>query len=370
MNRREKILAAVTGLFVAGFLVYIIADQLILAPFDRREAKAQSLREQISDLREHNRAKSAYRQELRKLAGTSFGTDEVRAANNLVERLKYLLNRSGLSEEPQSLSPVTGTKQGGTYKEIGQSGRASGTLKNAVDFLYLVKHEPGLHRLENVVITPKQGGPREEGGRVDLQFKYTTLVLERPKGFRFPTTSSAPAPPRDADLDSDKRRQYNVIVARDLFRPYIKRPVIASVPPPPVAPPRRAPVARQAPLPPPPVPSGRFKVVDLSTWADQQEVVVRDTRTGQTRTYKPGAPLASGKIVMVDYRQLPRPDKPYLLSPSRVIIQIGPDYWAIELGQSLADKRRLTPEQLPDGLRAGASGSPAPEAGEKDKKQT
>jgi hypothetical protein len=366
MNRREKILAAITGLFVVGFLVYIVVGQLIVAPFDRREERAASLRTEISKLRRENRRRKVYAPRLRELADRSFGTNEIQVGNDLVERLKSLLNRSGLSDETLSLSPVTGSPVSGVYREIGRSGRVSGPLSNVIDFLYLVRCEPALHRLDNLVITPKQGG------RADLQFKYSTLVLVRPKGFRFRTTTSAPAP-REVALNAGERTRYNVIVARDLFRPYIKRPVVAAAPPPRSPPARPAPAPRRPPpAPPPAAPSGRFKIVDLSTWADQQEVVVRDTQTGQTRMYKPGAPLASGKIVMIDYRQLPRPDKPYLLSPSRVIIQIGPDYWAIELGQSLADKRRLNPEQLPDGLRAGAAGSPAPQPMAKGKasKQT
>ena len=367
MNRREKILAAITGLFVLTFLGYILVDQLILSPSAESDARAKKLRKEIGDLQRANRRKYTYLRQAREAAAQSFGTNEVQVADDLLERLKHLLNRSRLSDETQSLSPVTGGTAGGTYKEIGRSGRVSGTLSNAIDFLYLVKQEPGLHRLDNLTITPKQGG------RVDLQFRYMTLVLSKPKGYQLATTTSAPAPAREVDLNADPRLQYNVIVARDLFRPYVKKPAAVVVAPRPAPPtPRPRPPARRAPPPPTPTRSGRFKVVDLSSWADQQEVVVRDIQTGQTRVYKPGAPLASGKIVMIDYRQLPRPDKPLLLSPSRVILQIGPDYWAIELGQSLTDKRRLKAEQLPQALQAGAATSPPPQpgAGDKPKGQT
>ena len=67
-------------------------------------------------------------------------------------------------------------------------------------------------------------------------------------------------------------------------------------------------------------------------------------------SYKPGDELAGGKIVMIDYRKMPFPKKPALLSQSRVILIIGEDYWAIERGNTLADKHKLVPEQLPENL--------------------
>jgi hypothetical protein len=53
---------------------------------------------------------------------------------------------------------------------------------------------------------------------------------------------------------------------------------------------------------------------------------------------------------MIDYRKMPFPKKPALLSQSRVILIIGEDYWAIERGNTLADKHKLVPEQLPENL--------------------
>lgn len=362
MNRREKLLAAVTGLFVAAFLAYIVVDQWVLAPAAEYDRQARELTKKIAAFERYNRQKATFQQTLHKLAARSFGNDELQVGNDLVKRLKYLLIRSGLSNETQALSPVTGASLTGVYKEVGRSGRASGTLGNAIDFLYLLKNEPTLHRLDYVTISPKAGG------RVSLHFKYSTLVLHERKGVRFPTSRPA-RPAREVDLQGDPRLQYNVIVARDLFRPYIKRPpvVVAQRPAPP---PRRPTPPPRRPTT-PPVSAGRFKVVALSTWAGQQEVIVRDVQTGQTRTYKLGSPLASGKIIMIDYRQLPRPDKPLILSPSRVIIQIGQDYWAIELGQSLAHKRRLKAEQLPERLRAAAEAStPGKEAADKGRKET
>ena len=78
--------------------------------------------------------------------------------------------------------------------------------------------------------------------------------------------------------------------------------------------------------------------------------MVLDTSRNKTASYKPGDELAGGKIVMIDYRKMPFPQKPALLSQSRVILTIGEDYWAIERGNTLADIHKLAPGQLPEHL--------------------
>ena len=70
----------------------------------------------------------------------------------------------------------------------------------------------------------------------------------------------------------------------------------------------------------------------------------------KTKSYKLGDDLAGGTIVMIDYRQMPFPEKPALLSQSRVILSIEDDFWAIERGNTLADKHKLAPEKLPERL--------------------
>jgi hypothetical protein len=49
----------------------------------------------------------------------------------------------------------------------------------------------------------------------------------------------------------------------------------------------------------------------------------------------------------VDYRPLPSPRNPLLLSHSRVILKIGEEFWAVERGQSLAERRKLEPQEWP-----------------------
>ncbi len=73
-------------------------------------------------------------------------------------------------------------------------------------------------------------------------------------------------------------------------------------------------------------------------------------------SYIPSIELAGGKVVMVDYRPLPMPGREIIQSESRVILRFGEEYWAIERGRTLADKRKLTPADLPRELMARNTG--------------
>ena len=90
-----------------------------------------------------------------------------------------------------------------------------------------------------------------------------------------------------------------------------------------------------------------MRVVSLSEWKGEPEVHVRDLANAKTLRFKPGDTLAGGTVVMIDYRPLVIPGNEILKSFSRVILKIGSEYWAVERGKTLADKHRLTPEQLP-----------------------
>ena len=143
-------------------------------------------------------------------------------------------------------------------------------------------------------------------------------------------------------LAEENRSLFAAITKRAFFLPYQKKPA-----PPPAPPPTTKPEAPAAPPPPGPE---TYKIVSLSEWQGQHEIMVFDTNQNKTANYKPGDTLAGGKIVMIDYRKMPFPKKPALLSQSRVILSIGEEYWAIERGNTLADIHRLESDQLPTNL--------------------
>jgi hypothetical protein len=93
-----------------------------------------------------------------------------------------------------------------------------------------------------------------------------------------------------------------------------------------------------------------FRVVSLSEWMGQPEVHVRDLTGQRTLRFKPGDTLAGGIIVCIDYRNLPSPGNDFLRSDSRVILRVGPDYFAVDRGRTLAEKYKMPTDQLPKEL--------------------
>ena len=336
MKFTERTLTIAVGSVAALFVGYIVLDKVLLSPAADLEAAARDGRKQIRKLKTYNAQEAAYRDRLKELSDSSFGTDLVQAGELVRDRLMTILAASGLASEDHALHPTGDTASRKPYREIGRSISARGALKHVVNFLYLVSADKYIHRLENLTMKPEL---RE--GEVSLQVRYTTLAFDKAKN-PVPTTTPTEAPV--ATLDTKQRRAYAVITERDLFRPYVKRR-----PPPPkqrvsVRPPPK--VSRTKAAPP-----DSFSVVGLPRWPAGEEVYVRNNRSGETRVYHVGDSLLAGEIVMIDYRKLPKPDKPELLSSSRVIVKIGEDYWAVDLGQTLKKKRRLEGEVLPPPLQ-------------------
>ncbi len=337
MKSTERTLTIAVGSVAALLIGYIVLDNVLLSPAAQLDAAARDGREQIRKLKAYNAQEATYRDQLKKLSDSSFGTDLVQAGELVRDRLMTILAASGLASEDHALHPTGETGGRKPYREIGRSISARGALKHVVNFLYLVSADKYIHRLENLTMKPEL-----KKGEVSLQVRYTTLAIDKAES-PMPTTAPTDAPV--ATLDTKLRRAYAVITERDVFRPYVKRR-----PPPPrriVTP--RPPRTVSRPKPPPPPDS--FSVVGLPRWPAGEEIYLRNNRSGKTRVYHVGDSLLEGEIVMIDYRLLPKPDKPELLSSSRLIVKIGQDYWAVDLGQTLKKKRRLEGEVLPPQLR-------------------
>ncbi|HOD82650.1 MAG: hypothetical protein BWX88_01806 [Planctomycetes bacterium ADurb.Bin126] len=350
MNKREKTMAGLTAAMAGIFLGFLTINGFVLKPLQKMDVDAQKLSGQLASLQRENAARKSLEPRLKELVSRCFGGDELKAGEELRARLVTLMDQAGLSTEKRLLNPVTGQSVSGAYKEIGRRVQVSGKLGNAVDFLYLLNAEPHLHRLDSLSLTPAQGGT------VELNLTYSTLVPAEglPASKDIKPLPTQPAP----NLREGERTLYDPIASRDLLRPYIKRPP----PPPPVPQPVPAVARRHDPPPPPPPPpktssEGRYRLV-LMPMAPGEPFSVLDQSTRQTYSYNIGQFLGGGKVVMVDFRPCPLPDDPDTISPSRLILQIGDAYWAVEYGQTLSAKRQLRKDELPPEL-SGAAAAPA-----------
>ena len=347
MNQREKILAIITGAIICVMILYMLTNALLLTPADTLRKDAAKTRERVEKLQAARKAMLQDKAHLAKLAKKTFGSadDEVRAVT--FSYLMAALDKSGLTSEGKGVTKGN-TKNSGELREVGWRVVKSGKMEHILNLLYMLESDDVLHRIENLSIAP-----REKDGPFKVEFDYIALSLASRKGPQFTTTR--PSDVKVAiNMKAPERKMYDVIPERDIFRRYIKR-VIPPKPPTVVT---KKPTPRP-PTPRPPTPSGpkpRYRICALPTFKGHPEIwVVNEIdKTGAIHKYKEGEKLMGWEIVMVDYRMLPDPDKPELLSPARVILKIESEYWAIEGNQHIAAKRLLEDADLPPELRIEA----------------
>lgn len=323
MKKREKILggiiAGMVGLFVLGFGI----KGFFVKPLREIDKQTAGLRAKLQKINQERRQYFDAEDNLRTIAQRTFATDLNQASARSGELITRQIALAGLNEADFTRLPVGPRRLKGA-SEIGWSVQGKGSLDRIVNLLFLVQKNPHVHRVENVTLTAY-----DKPGEIKLRFMFLTLVID-------------PAPEFDPielkpkfNLESPERLAYNVIIERDLLRPYVKYSAPPSTPP--GTAPSTAPAGPES-----------LRVVSLSEWQGQPEVHVRDTTRNETLRFKPGDEIKDhGEIVAVDYRPLPLTRTPGLLSHSRVILKIGDDFWAVERGQTLAEKRKLDPDQWP-----------------------
>ncbi len=344
MNVRERRLAIITGAMICAIILYTLTNALLLSPARALRSDAKTARKNVEKLQAIKAAMESNTKELAGYAKNTFGRneDEVRAVT--FGYLMAALDKSGLTSEGKGVTKGA-TKNSNDLREIAWRVVKSGKMEHILNLLYMLESDDVLHRIENLSIIP-----REKDGPFRIEFDYIALSLATRKGMQFSTTR--PSDVKVAiDMKSDKRKLYNVIPERDIFRRYIKR----VIPPKPPAVVVKKPT-RPVKVPTPPTPKGptpKYRICALPTFKGQPEIwVVNEIdKSGAVHKYKEGEKLMGWDIVMVDYRPLPDPDKPELLSPARVIVRIDSEYWAIEGNQYVAAKRLLEGSDLPPELR-------------------
>jgi hypothetical protein len=327
MNQREKILGGAVGGLVAIFVIGFGVRAAILKPLKDIDNRIKASKEKVEKIANEKRQFFATEDRMKQVALRTYGetTDQASAASG--EILTKRILESGLEESEFTRTPASPRKLKGAL-EIGWMIQGEGPLTNIINLLFLLENSPYVHRVENLTVTTG-----EAVGRVKTRFRFLTLVLDPS-----PEVQRKALPDKFA-LDSAERHAYDDLIARDILRPYIKRP-----PPPPK--PATSP-GNNGGTPPPIAPGPEsYKIVSLSEWEGQPEVAVLEPMAQKTRRYRVGDSLAGGTIICIDYREMPMPDS-FALSESRVILKIGNEFWAIERGKTLADKHKLEPQQLP-----------------------
>jgi len=321
MKRREAILLGAIGCLLLLFIGAYAIRSVFVKPLKDLQSQIAALRDKLRQNKDDQRAYFSAEQYLKDVAPRLFGREADTATAEAGKMLTDQIVRLGLQESQFSRMPVGPRRLRGA-QEVGWSVQGEGPLAKVLDLIFVLEQTPQVHRLENLVFSAG-----DAPGRIKARFRYLTLVVEvagaKPKADLKPKFT----------LDSPQRRLYDVIVQRDLLRPYSPRATTET--------------AAAGPASPLDV----LRVVSLSNWGGTPEVAVCDTNSMKISSFKAGDTLAGGQIVMVDYRTLPMPGQPGLFSNSRVILKVGTNFWAVEHGQPLSAKYPLAPEQLPTELR-------------------
>jgi hypothetical protein len=328
MNRREAILAASVGGVLALFAGLYALNVVNFQPVRELDKQIAGAREKIAKIQTERRTYFSAEDRLKTVTGRTFADTVDQASARSGEMLTQQILAAGLAETAFNRTPF-GPRTLRGANEIGWTVQGTGSLSNVVNLVFLLNESPWLHRTEGLSV-----GSGEVPGIVRVNFRYLTLVIDpAPDVVRTNLVAKL-------GLDSPRRHLLNGIVSRDILRPYIRRP-------PPTVPGQTPASASKRNLPPGPE---TFRVVSLTEWQGRPEIHVRDLSAQKTMLFKPGDELAGGIIVMVDYRPMPKPGNSLLQSFSRLILKIGDEFWAIERGRTLADKRKLSTDELPPTL--------------------
>jgi len=356
-KRKEFLIAIVVGVLVGGTILYLLVDNLCLKKAADIEDSIAVKQKEIAELEKSVAANGKSRKTIATYAAQTLGTDASKVGSQVQARLTAIIakvgltNTSGTGSPPLDyISPKALPSGQGVGQSLGWKISAKGRLDQVVDFLCYLDAEPYVHKIDRLRLAPN-------GPDVQVDLDFMTLVMVPVKDANSKTVTTMPATTQPSVDMAERRTSVQVIAARDVLRPYIQRIPPPPDPPPPPTPPTDTQPAPTPPVPPPtpPVeqnPDGRMRIADLTIYGGLEEVAVYDTATAnRVERKKVGDKLAGGTIVMIDRRPLPRRDNPNLTSPGRVIVLIGEEYFAIEVGTVLTWKYPLSAELLPAALK-------------------
>lgn len=327
MNKRTKLLA-VLALGIACILVGgLLVRGLVVGPLRTIDDQIHKYQAKLVSLQQARTAFINTESQVQAAAARAFGTSVVGAQSKMADVLTKRIEQAGLPETQFTRMPVGHRRLFGA-QEIGWTLQGQGSFQHVLDLMFLLETDPRLHRIEELSLSPARGKDI-----VRVRFSYLTLVLESPPAGKLID------PPTAARLDSPARHRYDTITERNFLVPYN---------------PGEQPAPAPAPLTPEQLEKLReqnLTVVSLSSWDGRPEVDLSDAEHKSILTRQPGDKLLDGTVAMIDYRPLPIPGADGLLSYSRLIWRIGNAYWAVEPGQTLAERRRLSREELPPNLK-------------------
>lgn len=336
-RRRLLLIAAITA--ACTLAMYLLVYAVFLGSLGKLDDADRALRQRQDVLRADAKRLQGVRDQMARLRDRTFADDVGNATVYADGRIKELAHAAGLGQGDCNFTYFTDSQRSG-FREMACTVSSRGvSLDKLVNFLYVLAAEDSLHTVTNLTITPNVAQ-----NKVAFSLRYATVVLEAKLPVALPKRVGGPASQAGiAVLDDRARMRYDVVSQRNLFLPYVPMPKPAGA----VAAASAAPSAPPAPAAPA---YEQFIVTGLPAVGDAVEVHVAPAGGEAEKVLHVGDKLPVGSIVMVDYRVLPMPGNPKVLSYSRVILRSGDNYWAVELGQRLGERRTLADQELPPKL--------------------
>jgi hypothetical protein len=338
MTRRNKLWIKRIVLGIAGLMVaYFLASFAVFNTLRESSDKEAKLKKELAGLDKYNVREKKLKRRLAEYVENTYGTDETTVTEDVRKRVNEMIEISGMIRH--SSSSAKGQSERKTFELLTYKCDLSGTLDQAVDLLAILRADPYRHRIDSMTLKPTP-----DGRAVTMNLSYSTPVPILMKGEKY-VVNKPKGSTELPELDQIPHRQaYQKIASRNLFRPYFKKKAKTPTP----TPTRKdVPATTETVTKSAPDPGEKLRLVDLSKYNGDQAVTVQDIGTNEHKKLKLGDEIAGVKIVSVDTRPLPRQDDPKLMTYSRIIVQIGNKYYAIELGSLLSNRRLISPNELP-----------------------
>ncbi|MGD9644384.1 MAG: hypothetical protein AB7U73_01645 [Pirellulales bacterium] len=204
MKKRERILAIVVGLMVAGVVGNWFFSRMLQGPLAQRQDRVKKLKSDIEKRQAHLRRARQAGIKLAAWQKQSLPSNVEVASSLYQDWLLDLLGRAGFKSPHVDRGEPLAKK--GVFHRLPFAVRGRATLGELTQFLYEFYRADHLHQISRIGITPL---PKSD--LLDLSLSIEALVLPRAESEDQLTTR------RSETLASERIEDYQPIVARNLF---------------------------------------------------------------------------------------------------------------------------------------------------------
>ena len=317
----------ITGVvLLVGWIGYRMANAALFGPRSERLATYHAQLEQVNTIPDRQRELIILEERIGGFVDRTLGDSVERVEH----RMRTRLNRIGEFHQVRDLSVTTPTSRGISspartrinprnpqrgepdFVEVDAMVRCDGELEQILRFVHDIDREPWLKRIDQMTLDP-----REEGTRISLTLRLTTMFLPG----RMPSEEAMAEQTRDPATFGP----YETIAKANPFR--------IPPPPPPPDPPRERPQTREPdppppPPPPPPFPYGDWRLTAIMQGTDGREIWLNNVRNNNARILRLGDTLGEAELVEI--------------RDEYTVFRLGDDRFQISVGATLADRGPLS----------------------------